>query len=189
MGTKSVIECRVVAVDPTPRGLGFAILEGPSCLVDWGMTDVRMKSKHHASLGRLDTLIDRYHPEVLVLEDWRRPECRRCPRVKQLLRHLARFAARRGLRTFTVSRPLLRQTFADLDRLTKDELARAIVMRFPELEIWLPPHRKPWMSEDHRMAIFDAAAFGMAYFARGRSPVSPHVVRARVSISATRPPG
>jgi hypothetical protein len=28
----------------------------------------------------------------------------------------------------------------------------------------LPPERKPWMSEDSRMAIFDAAAFAMAFF-------------------------
>jgi hypothetical protein len=40
----------------------------------------------------------------------------------------------------------------------------AIAKRFPELALRLPRFRKPWMSEDYRMSIFDAAAFGLAYF-------------------------
>ena len=31
---------------------------------------------------------------------------------------------------------------------------------FPELAPRLPRFRKPWMSEDYRMSIFDAIAFG-----------------------------
>ena len=46
----------------------------------------------------------------------------------------------------------------------KNEIARFIAARFPELARSLPPERKPWMSEDSRMAIFDAAAFAFASF-------------------------
>jgi hypothetical protein len=36
-------------------------------------------------------------------------------------------------------------------------------MRFPEeLGHRLPPKRKPWMSEDYRMGIFDAVALAFA---------------------------
>lgn len=165
------LESRVLAIDPIPRGMGFAILEGERCLVDWGMTDVRMKSKRRASLGRLVTLIDRYQPEVLVLEDWRRHDCRRSPRVRKLLYRCTVAAARRGLKVFPVSSAVLRRAFPDLDPFTKEAYARAIVTRFPELEAWLPPRRKPWMSEHHRTAIFDAVAFGLAYLARRRRHV------------------
>jgi hypothetical protein len=47
-------------------------------------------------------------------------------------------------------------------RRNKDQIARLIVTRFPELAPRLPPERKPWTSEDTRMAIFDAAAFALA---------------------------
>ncbi len=43
-------------------------------------------------------------------------------------------------------------------------MARFIAAKFPELARYLPPERKPWMSEDLRTAIFDAAAFALAFF-------------------------
>jgi hypothetical protein len=36
----------------------------------------------------------------------------------------------------------------------KLQMAQSIATRFPELAPRLPPERKPWMSEDCRMAIF-----------------------------------
>jgi hypothetical protein len=182
------LESRVLAIDPIPRGLGFAILEGPTCLVDWGMTDVRMKSRRRASLGRLVVLIDRYQPEVLVLEDWRRAECRRSPRVRKLLYRSAVVAVRHGLKVFPVSRRALHDAFADLDQFTKDTCARAVVTRFPELEAWLPPRRKPWMSESHRAAIFDAVAFGLAYLARRRRQAVARNARVPSATGASAPP-
>ena len=35
---------RVLAIDPTPRGFGYAILEGSTDLVDWGVKSVRCNS-------------------------------------------------------------------------------------------------------------------------------------------------
>ncbi len=46
----------------------------------------------------------------------------------------------------------------------KAQMARAIAARFPELTRSLPPERRPWVSEHYRMAIFDAAAFGLSFF-------------------------
>jgi hypothetical protein len=40
----------------------------------------------------------------------------------------------------------------------------AIAKRFPELALRLPRFRKPWMSEDYRMSIFDAAGFALAFY-------------------------
>ena len=43
-------------------------------------------------------------------------------------------------------------------------MERFVAERFPELARYPPPERKPWMSEDLKMAIFDAAAFALAFF-------------------------
>ncbi len=40
----------------------------------------------------------------------------------------------------------------------------AIAGRLPALAPRLPPFRKPWMCEDYRMSIFDAASFALTFF-------------------------
>jgi len=37
----------------------------------------------------------------------------------------------------------------------------------PELTPRFPRFKKPWMSEDYRMSIFDAIAFATAFFCSG----------------------
>jgi hypothetical protein len=44
---------------------------------------------------------------------------------------------------------------------TKYEIAVAVARLFPELTSRLPRQRKPWMSEDKRMSIFDAVSFAL----------------------------
>jgi hypothetical protein len=48
----------------------------------------------------------------------------------------------------------------------KFEVASALAKQFPALVSRLPPKRRCWQSEDYRIGIFDAAAIGVAYFAR-----------------------
>jgi hypothetical protein len=83
-------------------------------------------------------------------------------------------AAANGVRVHRVSRTKVRQVFAPLGATKKHRIASVIAVRFPELAARLPPERKPWMSEDSRMTIFDAAAFALALFAGEKhSAVAP----------------
>ena len=151
---------RVLAVDPFSRGVGFAVLEGPDRLIVWGLrTTVRADNAKSARV--IDKLVDRFRPDVLALEDWESAGSRRCVRVKILLdrvaadegtRVLVRFIARRDVRAIGP----LPQTG------TKRGRACFLADRFPELQPFLPPVRKPWMPEDDRMAIFDAVGFAVA---------------------------
>jgi hypothetical protein len=151
---------RVLAVDPFSRGVGFAVLEGPDRLIDWGLrTTVRADNAKSARV--IDKLVDRFRPDVLALEDWESAGSRRCVRVKILLdrvaadegtRVLVRFIARRDVRAIGP----LPQTG------TKRGRACFLADRFPELQPFLPPVRKLWMPEDDRMAIFDAVGFAVA---------------------------
>ena len=56
---------------------------------------------------------------------------------------------------------------------TKHGRACILVERFPELNAFLPPFRKPWMSEDARMSIFDSLAFAVASFPSQLSSAQP----------------
>jgi Holliday junction resolvasome RuvABC endonuclease subunit len=152
---------RVLAIDPNHRGFGYVIFEGPDRLIDWGVRHVQGQ-KNRASLKAVSDLIDRYRPQVLVVENTSPTGCRKRTRVRTLLAVLERRAASRGLAVRRIGRERVRKAFLARGIRNKDQVARSIAARFPELGRHLPPERKPWMSEDLRMAMFDAAAMAAA---------------------------
>ncbi len=156
-------EVRVVAIDPTSRGFGFAVFEGPGRLIDWGVAHVR-NDKHSGCLRRIGGLVEHYAPAVLVVEDYGDRGSRRCARVRKLLQAILQLASNRKIRTQRFSRRAVREAFAGSDASTKEQIAGVIAARYPELLPYLPPPRKCWMSEDVRMSIFDAAALAQAFF-------------------------
>src|SRR5947209_1334462 len=89
-------EKRILAIDPTHRGFGYVIFEGPEQLIDWGVKHVEGQ-KNKASVAAVSELISRYRPQILVLEDGDAKHCRRRERVRQLIDALDRHARGRGL--------------------------------------------------------------------------------------------
>lgn len=159
---------RVLAVDPTSKGFGFAVLEGPGGLIDWGVKHLRGDREHRnrRCLEKVAALIIRYQPDVLVVERADVAGCRRWPRALQLISDVIALGTAHGLRIRRVSRRGVQRCFSMARPATKRQVAVAIAQKFPELEPYLPPVRKPWMSEDARMGIFDAVAFGLASYER-----------------------
>ena len=154
---------RVVAIDPTSRGFGYAVLEGSARLVDWGVTE-GLRADNRDATRRVDALLARYKPDNLILEDVDSQQSRRRTRVRRLLTDLREVARKRRIQVRNVSREAVRSMFATAEARNKEQIADTITKHFPELVLWRPPIRKPWMSEDARMAIFDAVAFGLTYF-------------------------
>ena len=152
---------RVLAVDPTTKGFGFAVLEGADSLVDWGIR-ICQCDKETSCLRRVEELCDRYKPDVLVLEDYTARGFRRCRRVRALIRSIGALGLRRNVRARFIPRSRLSAAVASAKAGTKGEIARAVAQRFPELARHLPVARRPWNSEDARMAIFDAVALALS---------------------------
>lgn len=130
---------------------------------DWGVRNVR-GPKNPQSVRAAAQLMQRYTPDALVVEDCRAKGRRRRERVRKLIDELTELAAANGVPVHRVSRTKVGQVFARLGATNKHRMAGVIAVRFPELAPRLPPERKPWMSEDARMAIFDAVAFALAFF-------------------------
>jgi hypothetical protein len=161
-------ELRVLVIDPHPRGFGYAVFEGPLCLVDWGTKDVR-QDKERVALERIGELVGRYLPTVIVVEDCAHRKSRRNERVRQLTERILVAARESAVEGRAVPRAAVYRTFAGTGAGTKYGIATALVRAFPELMVRLPPKRKPWQTEDSRMSIFDAVALGLTYF-RSRRP-------------------
>lgn len=154
---------RVLAIDPTTRGFGFVVFEGIDHLLDWGVVHVKRQDKHEQCLARVAVLMDRYEPSVVVVEDPSPGASRRIARVRHLITAVIELATRRRARTCCLTRRAIRKHFLEVGVDTKGPIAGAIATRFPELTPHLPPKRKMWMSEDDRMAIFDAASLALTY--------------------------
>ena len=159
---------RILAIDPTTKGFGFAILEGPESLIDWGVKEVK-DNKDASRLNarcsqQVANLIERYEPDMIVVEDYAAKGCRRCPRVRLLIRDTFKLALEKKIKIHSVSQRAVRAAFSRFGARTKHEIAGAIAKRLPELAPRQPPYRKPWMSEDDRMSIFDAVALVLTFF-------------------------
>lgn len=155
---------RVLAIDPTTHGFGFAVLEGKDQLIDWGVRSTGEGEKNEQCLNLLSDLIDRYGPEVIVVEDYTKKESHRCSRVRELLRAVLDLASEKHLRARMLSRVQVKKHFAPIGARSKHDIAKAVAKRFPELAPRLPPYRQPWMSEDYRMAIFDSVGLALTFY-------------------------
>jgi Holliday junction resolvasome RuvABC endonuclease subunit len=152
---------RVLAIAPSTRGFGFALLEGLNTLADWGVKTVH-GDKNTKSLAKVNELITHYQPDVVVLEDSSSKHSRRSGRIRALSRKIAAVAARRKVSVALFSPEQVRQVFFAEGKGTKYAIAKILANRFPdELGSRLPPKRRPWMSEDYRMNIFDAVALAL----------------------------
>src|ERR1700730_13944834 len=135
---------RVLAIDPTHRGFGYVIFEGSDFLIDWGVRHVE-GPKNKASIAAAAELITRYRPQIMVLEDVAAKGCRRRKRVRKLVEVLDRYGRERGLTVRQIAQASVKKAFLPLGIRNKNQVARFVAARFPELARYLPPERKPWM--------------------------------------------
>ena len=162
---------RVVAIDPITKGFGFAVLDGPKLLVDWGLRGTKPSlNPRQRCLREFTKLLERYSPDRVVVEDCLDARSRRGKRSRQLIERIIAWADERGVPVRRISRAGLHRAFAAENACNKYKIALAIVRRFPELALRLPPTRKPWMSEAAQMGVFDAVALALAFYARQRTP-------------------
>jgi hypothetical protein len=156
-------EKSVLAIDPTSRGFGYAFFEGRFNLVDWGTKQIDV-AENIRCIFQIREIIQRYHPNVIVLEDPKGKGSRRCYRICRLINSIRALAAKHRRTARCFSRDRVRGVFARFNAQTKHQIAIEISRQFPELEPQLPHYRKPWMSEDERMSIFDAVSFALTYY-------------------------
>lgn len=151
---------RILGLDVRPHRLGYAGIEPPARLFDFGAS--RFDSLRAGEL-RLAFILKSARPQVLVLRrisprGWRdRPRTRR---LQRLARHLARHSS---IETALVNEKQLVGYFRTEGARTNYEIASSLARRFPELAYRLPRRRKPWDPQSRRMLIFDALSLAIVY--------------------------
>jgi hypothetical protein len=154
----------VAAIYLNTRGHAFVLFEGMLAPVDWGAIEVRGKGRRSRTVERVHALLARYVPDTLVLQDMSHTGTHRSHQIRHLNGQIAEVAERLCIPVLTYSRADVRKCFEYLGVPTKAHIAAEIAKRIPAFERFLPRPRKPWMTEDARMGIFDAAALALAFF-------------------------
>jgi Holliday junction resolvasome RuvABC endonuclease subunit len=156
---------RVLSIDPVARGYGFVVVEAePLVLIDWGVRTCARKSAAHCELS-LGSLIGRYEPTAIVIEDPSESRMLRRASLDAFLAGVSDLLASSGVPVFTYSRAQVRIAFGSGGIWTKDAIAAALAERFPEIIPRLPKPRRFFDSEDVRMSIFDALSFAVTHLA------------------------
>jgi hypothetical protein len=150
---------RILAIDPSSKGFGYAVLESGGRLIDWGVKEVPSR-KPKAFVARVDQLIAVYDPKWLAVEDC--ADTARGERAQRLIESLLRHAHFLDIKRSIISRDELRSVLGLSEDATKQEIAEAIAALRPGLRAVLPKRRRLWTSEDERMNIFDAIGLAIA---------------------------
>ena len=159
---------RILAIAPLSRGLGYAVMEGPDKLVACGNKAI-LRDKNAKALAWVNRFIQFYQPDVLVLPNVTAADTRRATRIKTLHRKIVAWAGKQPLKVRLVSVTQVRMQLVGESRATKFAVARTLAEKFPtELGTRLPPKRRPWMSEDPRMDIFDAVGLAVAFWPKNK---------------------
>jgi hypothetical protein len=154
----------VLAIYPSTRGLAFVLFESALSPVDWGLKTVHGSRKNDECLRFVDALLSRYEPGIVVLQDTGPSGTIRGRRITLLNASLAELIESAGVETIFFSRVEVMRAFASVGVINKRQLAEAVAKHIPAFQRYLPRVRKPWMSEDSRMHLFDAAALALTFF-------------------------
>jgi len=154
----------IIGVHPTSRGFGWIVFEGPFAPHDWGNALARRGDKNSKCLAYIEKLVARYEPEAIVLEAFEKRRSARADRIAHLGRAITAFAADRGIEVAIFSRGEVKTCFASVGAVSRQQIAEAISRSLPALAHRIPKPRRPWESDNPRMALFSAAALVLTYY-------------------------
>jgi Holliday junction resolvasome RuvABC endonuclease subunit len=156
-----------MAIHPTSRGFGWIVFEGPFSPHDWGVVLAKGHNKNSTCLRKLETMLARFTPETLVVEAFDKRNSFRTDRIANLCQAAVSLAVDRGVDVAIYNLADIRSCFATVGARTRQEIAEAVVRHVDAFRHRLPTNRKPWQSEDRRMALFSAAALALTHYQRG----------------------
>ncbi|HWH60026.1 MAG TPA: hypothetical protein VN682_20530 [Terriglobales bacterium] len=153
----------VLGVHPNSRGIGWVLLEGAGKPLDWSIARTTDNKK---CVALLDQFFESRSALCLVLEEYSGRGIRRGVRVQHLCGDIIKRAKSAGIPTYVYSKSDIQTCFFPKGGRDRYAIAKTIAKRVPGFALRLPPRRRLWVSEDSRLALFDAAAIALTHLAR-----------------------
>ena len=152
---------RILAVDLRSTRVGFAVVETPIQLLDWGKRALAADS----CSALLVWLLHKYGVSLMVVRRILPDSPRNTIRVRKGLRAIRRIARTRTVQLTVLSERDFKRAFQQHEPRTRFEIACLMTIIFPELAQFLPRPRRCYEPENRRMSAFDAVALAVAYLA------------------------
>jgi len=166
---------RLLALEIRASRFGFAVLEGPARLLDWGVRSFgeEQKKVRSAVADRIATLLAFHKPFAVVVRLRKYHSAARNRRFLLTVAGIRTETMRHSTKFYALTARQVRDRFASNGQTTKHDIATSLTEQFEELSWRLPRRRKPYQSEAPVMLVFDALANGLA-FLRRRRPSDPN---------------
>ena len=153
---------RVLAIDPGTRHMGVALLENGTP-VYVGVKSIKGRMPPHETLqaGRriILRLIKDFRPKILVFEKTFFANNRNSSLLNVLGDEIEAIGKRKRLKVMSFAPSTVKKAICGNGRASKEDVARVLVSRFPELKVYLTQDRK-WKERYHQN-MFDALALGI----------------------------
>lgn len=153
---------RILAIDPGTRFMGAALLEKGQ-LIYHTVKVVKKGSSPNQTLQKARRIILRMindlRPDMLVVEKAFFAKSRNVSLLNVLVDEIKAIARRKGLRLVSYSPSTVKKFICGNGWATKAEVSRAVVLKYPELKVYLTQDRA-WKERFHQN-MFDAVALGI----------------------------
>ncbi|MFA5942294.1 MAG: crossover junction endodeoxyribonuclease RuvC [Candidatus Paceibacterota bacterium] len=153
---------KILAIDPGTRVIGVALLESDKIIYhDVKMIPKRQSPQEALREGQkiIARLIKDFRPQILAVEKTYFANDRNGELLNTFTTEIGALGRRKGLSVVTYAPNTVRKFVCGNGRAGKEEVARAVALRYPELKVYLTQDRK-WKATYHRNR-FDAIALGM----------------------------
>jgi len=174
---------RILAIDPGTREMGVAVLENGSLLyagVETFRTMPSQAEQLHQVRAVVLRLIRDFRPAVLAIEKtFVGSNHRHAALLSVLAGEIAALGGRHGITMVSLASNTVKKLVAGDGLATKEEVAQAVALHFPNLRAFLPPERT-WKRR-HHLNMFDAVALGISCLAAckaRRRSISARPIRA-----------
>ncbi|MBS1624073.1 MAG: hypothetical protein JST83_08650 [Bacteroidetes bacterium] len=150
----------ILALYPNSIGIGYACLQIPGKLLDFGVTTSKPISNGKL-LRRAEKFMDYYKPKLVLLKEVAATATSR--RNDKLIEALATLSGEMGLSIYRYTNQQISDTFEVFGARTKYEMVDKIVQMLPDLKTRMPKVRKWYEKEDYNMVVFKAVALAITH--------------------------
>src|SRR5947207_9699800 len=159
---------RLLALEIRASRLGFAVLEGSTRLLDWGVRSFGEQNEklRSAASDRIATLLAFHKPTAVVVRARKYHSGVQNKRFLTIVAAIRAETTRNSTKFFVLTVREVRAHFGPNGQVTKHGIATSLAKQFEELSWKLPGRRKAYQSEARAMLVFDALANGVAFLGR-----------------------
>ena len=159
----SLKEPLVLTLFPNVKGFTYALFESMYEPADWGSKMIR--SGGGDCFEKMVNLIELFQPSAVVVRSCNDCRAQCSVRIMHLICQVKAYVREQNISLHAYSRTDIRRCFSSCyGAQNKDEIAREIAKLLPEFKKLVPPMRRYWDREYHRMGLFDALALSVTYY-------------------------